>query len=116
MTIVGRTKEDVSTLPAWARRRIERLEQEVISEREKALSASSPEKTNVTVVADYDHNGRQLERGLPKNSKVKFRLDEHFTIDISHQDGLVEVRSSDGQLIIEPAVSNAVYVKASYRR
>lgn len=112
--VVGHTKEDVATLPKWARLRIGRLEIEVERQKALALSASSPEKTNVTLVGDYD-DGRTAERGLPKDSKIRFRLDKNFVIEVGLRDEGIEVRSLEGYLVIRPAVSNVIYVKAAHR-
>ena len=117
-TVVGHTREDVSTLPRWARERIARLTDEVEHWKSIALSASSPDKTNVTIVDGLE------ERGLPPNSRVKFRMGKD-AIEVSVSSDMpgrhpaastsIEVRSSDGSLSILPAASNTIYVRINDR-
>jgi hypothetical protein len=110
--IVGRTKEDITTLPRWARQRIERLTGEVEHWKAKALSASSPDKTNITINDGLD------ERGLPPDSRVRFRL-ARTAIEVGLRPAstgpVLEVRSLDGSLAVFPQVSNVIYVKVNDR-
>lgn len=107
--IVGRTKENVASLPTWAQRRIASLEHEVAQLKADADAASTP-GSPVTVT---DASGLE-ERGLPKGAHVRFRV-SNMTIEITLDGDQIEVRSNDGYLTILPAVSNVVYVKASHR-
>lgn len=110
--IVGRTKEDVSTLPRWARLRIESLTRD-LKEHQAAWASATPEKTDVFVTS-YDHSN---EGGLPKNSHVCFRLGANANeiIEISHRDGDLEIRARDGALIVLPQVSNVIHVRVRHR-
>ena len=105
--IVGRTKENVASLPTWAQRRIASLEHEVAQLKADADAASTP-GSPVTVT---DASGLE-ERGLPKGAHVRFRVAKNMTIEIKLDGDQIEVRSNDGYLTILPAVSNVVYVKA----
>lgn len=113
-TIVGRTTEDVATLPRWARQRIERLTQETENWKTIALAATTPGKTNVTLVDGLD------ERGLPPNSRVRFGLGKD-TLEVGIRadslagSGAIEVRCLDGNLSVLPAVANVIYVKVDHR-
>ena len=113
--IVGRTKENVASLPTWARRRIERLEHEVAKMKADVEAASTPGSTPVTLLGVAN----QTERGLPPDARVRFRVDaslsERFSIEVSIRDRMLEVRALDGFLTILPAVSNVVHIKASHR-
>jgi len=108
---VGRTAEDVSRLPRWARQRIERLTAEI--EHLKAVtSAAETGQTNVTLL-----NGIE-ERGLPPNARIRFRLPRgrpgSDVLECSVLRGdpdTVEIRSNDGRLVVLPSVSNVIYVK-----
>ena len=111
--IVGHTKEDVATLPRWAQSRIKQAESEV--EHLKELLAVTPiNKTNVTIV---DYVGTE-ERGLPKDSHVRFRIGR-TQIEIGHPykgDGsMLDIRSLDGTLVVEPNVSNVIGVRVKLR-
>jgi hypothetical protein len=113
--VVGHTKEDVKMLPKWARDRIQRLEQEVEHQKTLALSASTPEKTNVTVVVDY---AGSEERGLPKDSRVRFRMGRtqiEVGIPYGSDGSILNVRSLDGTLVVEPQVSNVIGVRVKLR-
>lgn len=110
--IVGRTKENVASLPTWAQRRITSLEHEVARLKADADAASTPGATPVTL-RDI---GSQTERGLPPDAHVCFTLEEgRFPIDVSIRDGALEVYAREGYLTIFPRSSNVVEVKASHR-
>lgn len=110
--MVGHTTEDVTKLPMWARKRIERLTAEVESWKSRALSAASPDQTNVTISDGIE------ERGLPRDSHIRFRIGRtqmEVALRESH-DGLgLEVRSLDGTLAVLPLVSNVISVKVNPR-
>lgn len=106
MTIVGRTKEDISKLPRWAQQRIKSLTAEVERQQE-LLSVTPPEATNVVVADHMD------ERGLPQNARIRFRLGR-VQVEVGHQfkdDLALNVRSLDGRLVVEPQVSNVICVR-----
>lgn len=111
MATVGHTTEDVSKLPAWARKRIERLEAEVTSLK-KQQAALADGDTNMWLPSRLDLNETTP---LPRDSLVRVRLSKHDTIDIlpkaERGNAYVELRSSTGRLLIEPAVSNVIYVR-----
>ena len=111
--VVGHTKEDVKTLPAWARKRIESLTESVEHWKKTAQSATTPGASNVFVVDD-DHE----EHGLPEGSYVRFRLNG-TSIEVGHdRHGYVdtlEVRSLDGALSIHPQVSNVIHARVTRR-
>jgi len=107
--IVGRTKEDLATLPRWASDRIKRLEQEV-EHLQSLLAVTPPEKTNVTII-DYVDN---VERGLSPNARVRFRIGRtQIEVGIPYKgDGtMLDVRSLDGRLVVEPQVSNVIGIR-----
>jgi len=112
MATVGHTTEDVSNLPAWARKRIERLAAEVASlkKQQAALAAGD---TNMWLPSGLDLDETTP---LPRDSTVRVKLSKHDTIDVRPKktdggESYIEVRSSTGRLIIEPAVTNVIYVK-----
>ena len=108
--IVGHTKEDVSTLPRWARMRIERLTAEIERQTEIALSTTIAGKTNVVIVVGHTTE----ERSLPNDSHVRFRTPKG-DVEISHRNDAIEVRARDGVIIIRPEVSNVIRVTVSQR-
>ena len=113
--IVGRTKEDVSTLPRWARLRIESLTRDLEEHQAHARASATPEKTNVFITS-FDH---ATNIGLPKDSHVCFRLDgtgaSANVVEVSHRGGDLEIRARDGALIVLPQISNVIHVQVSHR-
>lgn len=110
--VVGRTVENVASLPRWAQARIKQAEAEV-EHLKSLLETIRPDSTNVTIV-DYTNMN---ERGLPRDSHVRFRLGR-VQVEVGLPYGLykgddlsLDVRSLDGRLIIEPQVSNVITVR-----
>lgn len=114
-TIVGRTTENVALLPRWAQKRIARLATEVEEWKKQAYGATTPGKTNVTLVDQFLTGD---EQGLPPNARVRFAVAGTF-VEVghsrSHEGEAIEVRSLDGALSILPSVTNVIYVKVNRR-
>lgn len=98
-------------LPAWARRKIHALQQQVDALQERANSI----KTNVFVKT---HNLDAPLAPLPENASLLFRLAGGEEIEVHHASahdppGLLVVRRSDGSslLSVRPAASNLIYVE-----
>jgi hypothetical protein len=112
--MVGHTTEDVSKLPQWARRRIERLEGE-IAQMKATEAAVAAGDTNMFLL----DAARQTPRGLPRDSTVRVSLGKLGELDIgvghNAPEGAIEIRTSHGRLSVQPVVSNVIYVKVEQR-
>lgn len=109
--------EDISRLPKWAQRKIGRLENEVASLKLALESVGKDHPGTNVKISGFSIMGPDTE--LPKNAEVQFYLGagpyKQYVnmISVRHANdtfGELSVHSSAGPLIIQPSVSNHVYL------
>ena len=113
---MGRSVGDVSKLPKWAQDELLSLGRRLARAEELLAQASG--------IADTDtHAMRSLDEppfGLEREARVRFRLSEHFYVDIRTHKGQggagrsIYVNGSDA-FCVYPMVTNALYI-APWRR
>jgi hypothetical protein len=105
--------DNISRLPQWAQRRISKLEADVEWWQVKAHQAASAKNSRVRIGA----RAMGEEMGLPEGDPITFFAEEEYEIEVRSKpdDRLIEVRASDATLLVEPATSNVIKVRARLR-
>lgn len=97
------TQEEIKKLPKWAQGKVNRLEADIITWRNKADQVAGESETNVFI----NHYPNPLP--LPKDSDIKFQFEKGEIRCRIIRDGLeIHAMSYKGRLAILPNVSNAI--------
>jgi hypothetical protein len=99
------SERDVTKLPQWAQRRIEKLERDLAHARDKL--SQGPENSD-TFADAYSENPRPLGQGTTIRFVYGDRWHQQFQARL---DGDTLHVSGGNSIFIEPRASNSVYVK-----